>query len=330
MREGAILPFSNALTIFSSGGLVYPVRTNAFRPIVAGAALAALMGALGCGRDPGSAAAAAVAPTPAPPSERRFGLTGVVLSADAKRKVLVVRHDAVPGYMDPMTMEFPVSAGDAAVARPGELIRAQLIVDKAGNARLEQIWPDDRVSLDSVDAGARMLRQDTFSKGGSAYREVGDQVPQFVLFDQDGRVVDSARFRGTQVMLNFIYTRCPIATMCPLSTQKMAAAQRLARAAGVTHIQFVSITLDSSYDTPGILRQYADERGIDTGNFSFLTGPASAIRDLLTQFGVIAQFNGNILDHTLATLLIDEKGRVAWRADGSQWLPQEFVDRMHR
>jgi protein SCO1/2 len=328
MRGGVILPVSNALTIFSSGGLVYPVRTNAFRPIAACAALAALMGAAGCGRAPGGAAAAAIAP--APPSERRFDLTGVVVSADAKRKVLVVRHNAVPGYMDSMTMEFPVSAGDAAVARPGELIRAQLIVDRAGSARLEQIWPDDKVSLDSVDAGARMLRQDTFSKGGSAYREVGDQVPQFVLYDQDGRVVDSARFRGTQVMLNFIYTRCPIATMCPLSTQKMAAAQRLARAAGVTHIQFVSITLDASYDTPGILRQYADERGIDTGNFSFLTGPAAAIRDLLTQFGVIAQFNGNILDHTLATLLIDEKGRVAWRADGSQWEPEEFVGRMHR
>ena len=51
---------------------------------------------------------------------------------------------------------------------------------------------------------------------------------------------------------------------------------------------------------------------------------------LLTQFGVIAEFKGEILDHTLATLLIDEKGRVAWRADGSQWQPKEFVERMHR
>jgi protein SCO1/2 len=288
------------------------------------------MGAGGCGKGPGGAAAAADSAAPAAPSERRFDLTGVVVSADAKRKVLVVRHNAVPGYMQAMTMEFPVSAGDAAVAKPGERIRAQLVVDRAGNARLEQIWPHDKVSLDTVEAGARMLRQDTFSKGGAAYREVGDEIPQFVLYDQDGRVVDSARFRGTQVMLNFIYTRCPIATMCPLSTQKMAETQKLARAAGVKRIQFVSITLDSSYDTPGILREYADERGIDTSNFSFLTGPASAIRDLLTQFGVIAQFNGNILDHTLATLLIDEKGRVAWRADGSQWMPQEFVDRMKR
>jgi protein SCO1/2 len=249
---------------------------------------------------------------------------------DAQRKVMVVRHNEIAGYMPSMTMEFPVSAGDAATAKPGEKIRATLVVERSGSARLEQIWPDDKVSLDSIEAGARMLRQDTFSKGSSAYREVGDQVPQFVLYDQEGRVVDSARFRGSQVMLNFIYSRCPIATMCPLSTSKMMETQKLAREAGVSNIQFVSITLDPAYDSPGVLKQYAVDRGIDTTNFSFLTGPEAAIRDLLTQFGVIAEFKGNILDHTLATLLIDEKGRVAWRADGSQWQPSEFVGRMRR
>ena len=115
---------------------------------------------------------------------------------------------------------------------------------------------------------------------------------EFVLYDQNGRVVDSARFRGKQVMLNFIYSRCPVANMCPLSTAKMMATQKLARESGVADIEFVSITLDPAYDTPGVLRDYADDRGIDTGNFSFLTGPEAAIRDLLTQFGVIAEFKG--------------------------------------
>jgi protein SCO1/2 len=244
--------------------------------------------------------------------------------------VLVVRHNEIAGYMPAMTMEFAVSAGDAAVARPGERIRAELVVGKGGDARLESIWPDDKVSLDTIGAAARRLREDTFEKGRGAYREVGDTVPDFVLYDQDGRVVDSARFRGRQVMLNFIYSRCPVANMCPLSTSKMMEAQRLARKAGVPNIEFVSITLDPAHDTPGVLREYADQRGIDTGNFSFLTGPEPAIRDLLTQFGVIAQYKGDILDHTLATLLIDEKGRIAWRADGSQWQPSEFVEKMRR
>jgi protein SCO1/2 len=297
--------------------------------MAATAALAAVLAGWGCGKGAGDSGAPAPA-AQAAGGERRFPLTGTVVSVDAARKVLVVRHNEVVGYMPAMTMEFGVSAGDAATARAGERIRAELVVGRGDSLRLENIWPDDRVSQDTVEAGARMLRQDTVAKGGQAYREVGDVVPDFVLYDQNGRVVDSARFRGKQVMLNFIYTRCPVANMCPLSTQKMMQTQKLARESGVAGVEFVSITMDPLHDTPGVLREYADARGIDTSNFSFLTGPEPAIRDLLTQFGVIAEFKGDILDHTLATLLIDGKGRITWRADGSQWQPKEFVERMRR
>jgi protein SCO1/2 len=262
--------------------------------------------------------------------ERRFPLTGQVVSADPARKVLVVRHDEVVGYMPAMTMDFPVSDGDAAAAAPGERIRAQLVVARDNTVRLEDIWPDDKAARDNVDAGQRMLHQDTFEKGNGAFREVGEAVPDFVLYDQNARVVDSSRFRGRQVMLNFIYSRCPVANMCPLSTTKMVASQRLARQAGVPNAEFVSITLDPGYDTPGVLHAYAADRHIDTTNFSFLTGPESAIRDLLTQFGVIAEFKDGILNHTLATILVDEKGVIRWRADGSAWEPREFVERMHK
>jgi len=301
------------------------MRTYAVRHFAACAAACGLWAAAGCSKGPADAA-----PAPAADSgDRRFPLTGKVVSADPKKGILVVSHDEVKGYMPAMTMEFRVSPGDASAATEGERIRATLVVEKGGDLRLEAIWPDDKAVQDSVDAGAKMLHQDTIEKGSAAYREVGDTAPQFVLFDQDARVVDSARFHGKQVMLNFIYSRCPVANMCPLSTAKMMATQRLARKAGIANIEFVSVTLDPGYDTPGVLREYADARGIDTSNFSFLTGPEPAIRDLLTQFGVIAVFNGGILNHTLATLLIDEKGRITWRADGSEWEPKDFVARMH-
>jgi protein SCO1/2 len=303
------------------------VRAYAVRHFAACAAACALLAAWGCGKTGGGAEPQAAAQAP---GERRFPLTGEVLSVDKGKKVLTVRHNEVAGYMPAMTMEFAVSAGAAASASPGERIRADLVVGKTGDVRLESIWPDDKVSLDTIDAGARMLRQDTLEKGKQAYREVGDAVPDYVLYDQNGRLVNSARFRGRQVMLNFIYSRCPVANMCPLSTTKMIASQKLAREAGIPNVEFVSITLDPAHDTPGVLREYADDRGIDLSNFSFLTGPEPAIRDLLTQFGVIAEFKGDILDHTLATLLIDEKGHITWRADGSEWQPKEFVERMHR
>ncbi|HVS52721.1 MAG TPA: SCO family protein [Opitutaceae bacterium] len=264
------------------------------------------------------------------PANERYALTGEVISVDAAHHTIRVRHDEVKNYMPAMTMDFAVAAGDLVVVKPGERIRAELVPSKDAEPRLEKIWPDDKPTADAVAAGARQLHEDTHNRGKNVYREIGETLPDFALYDQDGRVVQSARFRGKQIMLNFIYTRCPIATMCPASTAKMMMTQKLAREAGVKNLELVSISFEPEYDTPGVLKEYATARGIDTTNFSFLTGPESAIRDLLAQFGVIAEFKDGVAQHTLATLLIDENGRIVHRADGSQWEPQEFVAKMHR
>ncbi|HEX2853670.1 MAG TPA: SCO family protein [Opitutaceae bacterium] len=279
----------------------------------------------------GPATPASAASAPAPKVEAAsYPLTGEIRSVDLAGKILRVKHDAIPGYMPAMTMDFIVSAGDAAMAKPGQRIRAEMIPSKDGDFRLEKIWPDDKAAADTIATSARVLREDTHTRGKNAYREVGETVPDFALYDQEGKVVQSARFRGKQIMMNFIFTRCPVATMCPMATTKMTATQALAREGGVANIEFVSITLDPTFDTPGVLKEYAAARGIDTANFSFLTGPDKAIKDLLVQFGVIAELEGDLLKHTLTTLLIDEKGTISHRADGSQWEPKDFVAKMRK
>ena len=290
-----------------------------------GATLLLILGA--CGRPPAPVAPVAV-PAAAKSVAASYPLSGEIIGVDAPRKVLIVQHDEIKGYMPAMTMEFLVSAADLAAAKPGQRIRAEMIPSVEGDLRLEKIWPDDRVASSAVAAAARGLRENTMTRGKNAYREVGEAMPDFTLYNQAGQAIPSGHFRGKKVMMNFIFTRCPIATMCPASTAKMMATQKLAREAAVAGIEFVSITLDPAFDTPAVLQEYATLRGIDTHNFSFLTGPESAIRDLLTQFGIIAEFEGDLLKHTLATLLIDERGKIIHRADGSVWEPREFVAKM--
>ncbi len=131
-----------------------------------------------------------------------------------------------------------MSAGDLKAAQVGEKIRADLVQSKSGDMSLEQIWPDDKVAMDTIAAGQQHLREDTNDRGSGAYREVGETIPDFTLFDQDGHIVQSNRFRGKKVMLNFIFSRCPVANMCPAATFKMMSAQKLAKAQGVTDIEF--------------------------------------------------------------------------------------------
>ena len=295
---------------------------------VAGWAAVSVLTGCGGAEAPKTAAAPAPAASASPIVADRSPLTGEITAVDAARKVLIVHHDEIKGYMPAMTMEFLVSAADLAAAKVGQRIRADLIPSKDGDFRLEKIWPDDRAATAAITAGARGLREDTMTRGKNAYREVGEVAPDFTLYNQEGQVIAGGHFRGKRVMMNFIFTRCPVATMCPASTAKMMAAQKLAREAGVSNIDFVSITLDPTFDTPAVLKEYASVRGIDTGNFSFLTGPDAAIRDLLAQFGVIAEFEGDLLKHTLATLLIDERGKIIHRADGSVWEPRDFVAKL--
>ena len=268
--------------------------------------------------------------TPAGPVEKRYPLTGEILSVDAENTTLRVKHEEIKGSMPAMVMDFQVSLGDAKLAKPGRRIRAELVELDDGEFRLEKIWEADAATNARMDAAAKTLTQETVALGRAAYREIGERAPQFVLFDQDGRVVESQRFRGKQVMLNFIFTRCPVAKMCPAAVARFQQTQKLAREEGVKNLELISFSLDPEYDTPGILKEYTIQRAIDTSNYSFLTGPQMAIKSLLQQFGVLIDMQGDLLNHTAATLLLDETGRIIHRADGSEWAVKEFVGKMKK
>jgi len=294
-------------------------------------AASCLLMVAGCGKSeaPAGGATAKAAPASAAttPAEVRHPVTGEIVKILADRDTLLVSHDKIPGYMMAMTMEFKVAKADLANAKEGQRIRAEL-VQRGEDLWLEKIWPDDTVTKAALDASTKALVQDTTMRGKEAYREIGESLPTFTLLDQEGRTIAASRFRGKKVVLNFIFTRCPIATMCPAATLRMAEVQKAARAAGAKDFELVSVSLDPEYDTPGVLREYAGARGLDTSNWSFLTGPDIAVRQLLAQLGVIREFEGETIKHSLATVLIDEQGRIVYRADGSVWQVEDFVRRL--
>lgn len=285
---------------------------------------AALLVAAGCAK---KQAAATEAPA-SPGAPREYALCGEVVALSAERGTVIAKHDEIPGYMPPMTMEFSFEPADQPKLADGKRFRARLIDDGTGNLRLRAVEPIDEVKEQQVRAAARALREDTSIRGKNARREIGEEIPRFTLYNQDGEVVSVDRLRGRRVVMNFIYTRCPIATMCPASTARMHDLQLAARAAGVKNLQLISISLDPAYDTPAVLKAYAEARGIETTDFFFLTGPEGAVRDLLHQFGVIVEPGDNYLKHTLSTLLIDERGKIVHRVDGTQWKPEEFLSRL--
>jgi protein SCO1/2 len=261
-------------------------------------------------------------------SEKRYPLTGEIIAVDSAKKNIRVRHEEIKGLMPAMAMDFDVSEGDLAIARVGQRIRAELVTAGDGEFKLEKIWSADPAETAVIETAAKKLSQETVIRGKNAYREVGEDAPDFKLYDQDGRIAGSERFRGKQVMMNFIFTRCQVAKMCPAAVGRFQQVQRKAREAGITNLELVSISLDPAFDSPGVLKEYARLRLIDTSNYSFLTGPETAIKSLLAQFGVLTEFQGNILNHTATTLLINREGKIVHRVDGSTWDVEEFIRKL--
>ncbi len=262
------------------------------------------------------------------PAGQTYPIRGEIVGFDRPRQVMLIHHEEIPGYMPAMTMEFTAAGVDLAKLRERQRITAVMGEPVDGVFPLTQFKVLETSDDQAVAAGTMALRQDTSTRGRNVYREVGEAAPSFTLYNQDGRATQFDHFRGKWVVLNFIFTRCPIADMCPAATARMHALQLAARKAGVRDFELVSISFDSAFDTPAVLKTYAEGRGIDTSNFSFLTGPENAIRDLLAQFGVIVQPGESIFKHSLATLLINPEGKIVHRVDGSRWAVEDFLTRL--
>ena len=123
-------------------------------------------------------------------------------------------------------------------------------------------------------------------------------APTFRLTNQDAQVVTNEDLRGKTWVVDFIFTRCP--GPCPVMTSKMVA---LSKAVGRPDVRFVSISVDPAYDTPAVLKKYAEVRGATDPRFIFLTGERKTIYDLAERgFKLVAQE-----DEPRATILHDER-----------------------
>lgn len=221
-------------------------------------------------------------------------------------------------------VKFRVGAGDLEIGYAGRLIRAEAVnYSKAWH--LEQVFPVDGIGAKAMVDINKQLHDATSTLSRRKYVREGDYIPNFAMIDQHGDFLQIRELRGKAFIMNFIFTRCRAATMCPASTTRMSELQEAAREEGLDHLEFVTITFDPEFDSPGILRQYAEGYGLENDNFHLLTATQELVDDLLRQFGILTREEDGTINHTMATLLVDANGRVAFRKEGSSWTVKEFL-----
>jgi protein SCO1/2 len=253
-------------------------------------------------------------------------IEGTIVSVDPA----AMQIELNTGLSELGTITASVGRGDAVILKPDSAVRGEL-VKVADKWRLQTIWPNDPASRGTIANLGQKLRQDTLTRGSKVFRSVGEYLPKFALFDEDGNLFYSESLKGKYAIINFIFTRCASPTMCPAATARMHELKDLAKAEGIEKITLVSITLDPEYDTPGIFTAYAMDKGIETDNFHFLGGPVGIVTDLKTQLGILAEPDEEeIIRHTMSTALVDPTGLIIYRIPGSMWNPSTFLKVLKR
>ena len=206
----------------------------------------------------------------------------------------------------------------------GRKIRAN--ASNYGNAwHLEQVFPIDGLGAKAMADINRRLHDATATMSRRKYLKQGDYIPNFAMIDEDGEILQIRQMQDKAFVLNFIFTRCAVPKMCPASSTRMELLQEKARAECIENLHFVTISFDPAFDSPGILRTYAQGYGMELENFHLLTGTQELVDDLLRQFGILTIEEDGTINHTMATFLIDAKGRIAYRKEGSSWTVNEFM-----
>ena len=102
------------------------------------------------------------------------------------------------------------------------------------------------------------------------------QIADFALTNQDGSVVSLADLRGRVWVADIIFTRCP--GPCLKMTRQMKELQDALPPD--SQAKLVTLTTDPDFDTPPVLKAYAQRFGAEPGRWTFLTGTKAQIAKL--------------------------------------------------
>jgi protein SCO1/2 len=254
--------------------------------------------------------------------QREYKLQGQVLSIASDRKEANIRHEEIPGFMAAMTMPYRVrDAKEYEALAPGDLINATLIVTdrdgyltevkKVGSAPLEKAPGEAGApsALNLLPAGA--------------------PVPEGEFVNESGEKVSLATYRGSALVVTFMYSTCPMPDFCPLMDRNFAALQqKLLEDRNELRVRLLSVTIDPQVDTPQVLRAHAKTLGADPRIWSFLSGDRDKIDEWSSHLGLSVSRAINDprdITHNLRTVLIDRHGNLVTTYPGNAWKPEQVL-----
>jgi protein SCO1/2 len=257
---------------------------------------------------------------------KQYAVKGIIVGTDPAHDEVTVDSEAIPGFMDAMTMPYKVkNANVLQDLHPGDHMTGVLLVG------------DNSTLLDQIVITAQ-AQPDYKPQAQYHVPAPGDSVPDFQLTNQGGRQITFRQFHGKALLVTFIYTRCPLSDYCPRMSRNFASIDKSLQAdpALYNRTHLLSISFDPAYDSPAVLRSYGEAY---TGNYTKekfehwdFAAPAKADLPKLLEFFDVGATPGenHTITHSLSTLVISPDGKVAQWYPTNDWNPQDVLHELKR
>lgn len=141
------------------------------------------------------------------------------------------------------------------------------------------------------------------------------KVPSFAFTDQNGKAITDQTYKGKVYVVEFFFTTCT--SICPIMTESMKQVQNEFQTNA--EVGIASFSIDPTFDTPEILKKYADQRQITKPQWHLLSGDKEEIFKLAnTGFNLyVAQMpdSPDGFEHSGYFALVDQEGYIRCRND---------------
>jgi protein SCO1/2 len=268
-----------------------------------------------------------IAPTASANLPRTFSAQGTVVDLPEGGTNVVIRHEAIPGFMPNMTMEFTVHDLRALNGvRIGDQITFQV------KANQEESWIED-IKIGKGEPAEPVPVKPLTSLAHVAQLKPGDLFPDAELLDENGARIKFSDFRGKTVAFTFVFTRCPLPDFCPRMNRRFGETREILAgdSQGPTNWQFLSISFDPGYDQPDVLKSYAQiYRGESSDRWLFAAAPTNALNAFKEQLDFRFTNDGASFAHNLRTVVLDSCGRIYRQFDGNSWQADELARAMRQ
>lgn len=217
-------------------------------------------------------------------------------------------------YLCPFLILFALNAAHSAEGAPAQQPVGKVAVEKP-KCEMCQSGP---ISLTGISESKWLepAQRTTTSRGS------------FELTNQDGAKITFDSLVGKPTAITFLYTRCENPNKCPLAASTMAKLQAEVEKAGLSdQVQLVVMSYDPEFDSPSVLKKYAEERGIrcNSGAMMLRPEPKSKLQLFETMNVTVNYDDKRVNIHGLQLMLLDKAGRFVRNYQTLIWDNQKVL-----